>query len=142
MLGHLGIRRSDNARISISTEIFGGIKAERCGYPERTCAAPIPLGADRLSGIFDKCDSEFRGVLVMRVLFNGAVECVHVGALAIEMNRKYRANVFRMIAPEFFRNELCIEIESPRGDVDKDRLRARPNNLAGRGKEAERSGDD
>src|ERR1035437_2971189 len=58
VLGHLRTVSGDDARISVSAEVFGGIETEGGGYTERARAAPAPLGANRLGSVLDDCHFE------------------------------------------------------------------------------------
>src|SRR5260370_23605526 len=83
VLGHLRTGSGDDSRVSVGAQVLGGIKTEGGSYTERARAAPVPLGANRLGGVLDNCDSEFVRVLLgvfFGVFLNDAVECVQVGA--------------------------------------------------------------
>src|SRR4030088_2085546 len=96
VLGHFRTGSGDDSRVSVGAQVLGGIKTEGGSYTERACAAPIPLGANRLGGVFDNCDSGFLGVFLgvfLSIFLNYAVECVHVGALAVKMHGKNRTKI-------------------------------------------------
>src|SRR6266849_7305867 len=136
-LGHLRTGRGDNSRVPVGAQVFGGIETEGGGYTERARSTPAPLGANRLRGVFDDGNREFLGVFL-----NDAVECVHVGALAVKMYGKNRTKIFGSLRLDLPYNERGIQIQRAGIDVDEDWRRARPHNCARRGKEAEGGGDD
>src|ERR1039457_3263805 len=152
VLGYLRTVRGDDASVSVSAEVLGGIETEGGGYAERARAASAPLGANRLGSVLDNCDSEF-----LSIFMNYTVECVHVGALDVEMDGKNGAKIFGSFCAELpitevpilqlpilqlGTDERRIEIQGAGIDVHEDRRCARPHNCAGRGKEAECGGDD
>ncbi len=142
VLSRLRTVRGDDASVSVGAEVLGGIETEGGGYTERARAASAPLGANRLGGVFHNGDSEF-----LSIFMNYAVECVHVGALAVEVDGKNGAKIFRSFCAELAilqlgTDERRIEIQGAGIDVHEDRRCARPHNCAGRGKEAECGGDD
>ena len=115
----------DDARVSVSAQVLGGIETEGGGYAERACAAPVPFGADGLGGVLDNCNSEF---------LRDTVERVHVGALPVKMHGKNRANIFGLLcaqAPiaQLPANQRRIEIQRAGIDVHENRRCARPSQL-------------
>src|SRR5260370_38479488 len=91
VLGHLRTGSGDDSRVSGGAHVLGGIKTEGGSYTERAPAAPGPLGANRLGGVLDNCDSEF--VRVLLCIFSGvfldcAVECVQAAASPATMHGK------------------------------------------------------
>src|SRR5208282_1515700 len=151
VLGHLRTVSGDDARVSVSAEVFRGIETEGGGYAERARTASAPLGANRLGGVLDDCNLELLGIF-MNIFMNYAVECVHVGALAVEMDGKNGADILGLRwsgvpvaeAPilQLGTDQRRIEIQGAGIDVHEDRRCARPHDCAGRGKEAEWGGDD
>jgi len=98
----------DQTGVAISAEILGGIEAERCGDTHGTGAAGLirldsPAAADGLRGVFDHRQMKFAGEML---------QAIHVGALAVEMNRKQDAE-FLVRAAAQTRFDLCgVEIET------------------------------
>src|SRR5580700_3693879 len=64
VLGHFRTGSGDDSRVSVGAQVLGGIETEGGSYPERACSPPAPLGANRLGGVLDNCDSEFVRVLL------------------------------------------------------------------------------
>ncbi len=145
VLGHLRTRSGDDSRVSVGAQVLGGIETESGGHTERACSAPVPLGANRLGGVLDNCDSEFLRVFLgvfLGVFLNDAVECVHVGALAVKMHGKNRAKIIGSLRFDLPYNERGIQIQRARIDVHENGRCAGTHNCAGRGKEAERCSND
>src|ERR1039458_2101069 len=141
VLGYLRTVRGDDASVSVSAEVLGGIETEGGGYAERARAASAPLGANRLGGVLDDCHFELLGIFM-----NYAVESVHIGALPVKMHGKNRANISGLgwsglPVAESPANQRRIQIQGAGINVHEDRRCARPHNCAGRGKEAECGGD-
>src|SRR5208282_781450 len=89
VLGHPRTGSGDDARVSIGAQVFGGIETEGSGYTERARAAPVPLGDNRLRGIFHNGNFKLLGMFL-----NDAVKSFHVGALSIKMHWENRPNIF------------------------------------------------
>ena len=62
-------------------QVLRGIEAEARQFTERSCAPPAPRGAEGLRRIFHHHHARLSG---------DVTQCVHVGALAIEMYGKNR----------------------------------------------------
>ncbi len=121
-LGHLRTHRGNDACVSVSAQVLGGIETEGGCDTERSRAAPAPLGADGLGGIFDDRNAEF---------VCDPVECVHVGALAVKMNGKNGAKICRTLCADLPINQRRIEIQRAGIDVHENRRCAGPHNRAG-----------
>src|SRR5712692_3600544 len=114
-LGHLRTGRGDDSRVPVGAQVFGGIETERGGYTERARSTPAPLGANRPRGVFDDGNREFLGVFL-----NDAVECVHVGALAVKMYGKNRTKIFGSLRLDLPYNERGIQIQRAGLDASGD----------------------
>ena len=81
-LCELGGGGGEETGVTGGAEIFGGIEAEGGGVAERAGGPAGPGGAEGLGGVFEEQQI---------VLLAEGVEGVHVGALAVEVDRQERA---------------------------------------------------
>ena len=133
VLSHSEIGGRDDACISVSAQVLGGIKAEGSSRAQRTRAAPAPLRSDRLRRILDNRNTE---------LLTDRVERIHVRALPVEVHRKNRAEIRWPLLDDSPAHKLRIQVQGARINVHQDRSCARPHNGARRSEEAERGSDD
>src|SRR5215216_7668449 len=104
----IGIAGGDDPRIAGGAEVLTWIKTETAGDTHRARAAPAIFRANCLCCIFE--DDDVFG-------FCEREELVHVGTLAVEMDRKHHA------CPRSDRhgNSIDVDVVSQWIDVDKNR---------------------
>ena len=79
---HLRIISCDQSGVPVGAEIFCGIETERRGDAHGSCTLLAPSRTDSLRGILDHSQMKF---------FRELLESIHIGALAVQMNREQRA---------------------------------------------------
>ena len=122
----------DEACVSEGAEVFGGVEGEGCGVAEGSGGGSVPGGSEGLGCVFD--EEEVEAVLE-------GVECVEVGALAVEVDGEDGADVVVAgVAEEGFSGGGG-EIEGGGVDVDEEGAGSAAEDGADGGEEAEGCGD-
>ena len=133
-LGNLiGVGRH-HAGIARRAQVLGGIEAERRHIAQSAGLPPLPLRAPRLGGILDELQS---------ALSSKTSKTIPVDSLAVQMHRQNGPDrVRRAVESSAASTARGIQVECRGIDVRQHRVRARSQNCADRGKEAEWGGDD
>src|SRR5258708_3760465 len=105
----------DHATVAVTSQILGGVKAERAKLSHAASPAILVFGANRLRGVFDDGDTAFRGYRTNRI---------HIRAPSKQMDGNDGANL-RMCS-QSIRHLAGIEIECLLFDVNEHRVSTEP----------------
>ncbi|OQB32369.1 MAG: hypothetical protein BWY07_01933 [Candidatus Hydrogenedentes bacterium ADurb.Bin170] len=126
---YIGIIRRNDAAFPQSGNIFLLMKAETAYLAQRPGFSSFIGAADRVTGIFDHSKT---------VLFGNSIDCIHIAALTVEMNR-YDCFGFRSDSRFYLRR---INIPGAFFNIHKVDLRAQRDRSRRRGNPGERCSDD
>src|SRR5580704_1480810 len=133
VLSQIRVARSHEARIAIRTQVLSGIKTESRSCAQRSGAPVSPFCSDGLRRVFD--DGQMK-------LVSDLLQCIHVSALAVKMHGQQSSNFVRASGAETSLNQLRIQIQGVRIDIDEHRPRPRAYNCTCRSEETESGCDD